>query len=70
MDLFQNENINIAVSKEDAAIILKCLKIAKARKKLEANQELRKNHVELFKGKTELVKKIDMLEHYISYLAK
>jgi len=69
MDLF-DDNIEITVSKSDAVIIAKCLKIAKARKKLEARQEFSKNNVELFEGKTKLVKRIDQLEHYLHYLLK
>ena len=69
MDLFQND-ITITVSKDDAVIIAKCLKMAKSRKKLEANQELRKGHISLSDGKNELVKRIDQLEHYLSYLLK
>ena len=70
MDLFHEETINITVSKEDAVIIAKCLKIAKARKKLEANQELRKGFTQLSAGKTEMVNKINQLEHYLHYLLK
>jgi len=70
MDLFHEETVDVRVSKDDARIIAKCLKMAKSRKKLEANQELRKGHISLSDGKNELVKRIDQLEHYLHYLLK
>ena len=70
MDLFHEETVDIRVSIDDARIIAKCLKIAKARKKLEANQELRKGFTQLSAGKTEMVNKINQLEHYLHYLLK
>ncbi len=70
MDLFESNNINITVSKDDAVILLKSLKVTKARKKLEATHHMRKNEFELSNKKFEFVNKIDQLSHYLEYLIK
>ena len=70
MDLFESNNINITVSKSDAVVLLKSLKVTKARKKLEANHHFKKNEFELSNKKFEFVNKIDQLSHYLEYLIK
>jgi len=70
MDLFQNETINITVSKEDAVIILKSLKTTSSRKLQEAKQSQNKGHLEWYNTKIEYVKKLEQLSHYLHYLTK
>lgn len=62
--------INLSLPKEDAILVVRCLKIAKARKKVESNHHLRKNEIETYKGKFTLIKKITNLSDYVEHLIK
>ena len=70
MDIFTSNTITLSLSKEDAIMIIKCLKVAKARKTIEARHELKKGGTEWANKKFAFVTKINELTQYIEYLTK
>lgn len=64
------EMITICLPKDEAVTLIKCLKIAKARKRLEANHHLKKGEVHNSNLKFSIVQKINQLSEYVEYLTK
>lgn len=64
------EYINLSLPKEDVALILKCLNIAKSKKRLEAGQCLKRNQIESHGNKYLLIKQISELSYHVEYLIK
>lgn len=62
--------ITLNIDKSDAIILIKCLKVTKARKKNEARAHLKKGFIDDFEKKTKFIKAIDNLDHYLHYLTK
>lgn len=62
--------MEINLSKEDATVILKCLTVAKSRKKIEANAHMKRQEIEWSNKKFEFVNKIEELRLYFEYLTK
>lgn len=64
------EYINLELPKEDAAVVLQCLNVAKSKKKAEAGQCLIRNQLESHGNKYLLIQKISELSDYMEYLIK
>lgn len=64
------EYINLSLPKEDASLLLKCMNIAKSKKKLEAGQCLKRDQLEGHNNKFLLIKKISEISEHIEYLIK
>lgn len=64
------EYIEISLPKEDANLLLKCINIAKSKKKLEAGQCLKRNQLESHGNKYLLIQKLSELSEYMEYLIK
>ena len=62
--------ITLTLGIEDITVLKKALKVAKARKKLEARMHLKKGLEDNWKLKTDFVNRIDQLETYLYYLTK
>lgn len=62
--------ITFTMYEADATVIIKCMKIAKARKKLEARHHLKKNELDNANLKSRVVNQIEQLEEYFKYLTK
>jgi len=62
--------ITLTLGIEDITVLKKALKVAKARKKLEARHHLKKGFEDNWKVKSDFVNQIDQLEHYLHYLTK
>jgi len=64
------EKINLTLPKDDVILIIKSLKIAQAKKRLEAKQHFRKNQKEYAEKKITFIHKSTQLTSYIEYLTK
>lgn len=64
------EYIEISLPKEDANLLLKCINIAKSKKKLEAGQCLKRNQLESHGNKYLVIQQISELANYFEHLIK
>ncbi len=64
------KSIDFTLSEDDAILIIKSMKIARARKKREVNSHLKKKETEIAKSKQSFIHKSSQLTDYIEYLIK
>jgi len=62
--------VNIELKEEDAVLIVKSLKIARARKKREVNYHVKNNETERASSKQSFIHKSAQLTDYIEHLIK
>jgi len=64
------KTIKVTLFEDDVLVLMRCVKIAKARKKIESNQHLKKMDIDQSNKKLLLVQKLDQLSEYLEYLTK
>lgn len=63
-------DISLSLSREDAVVLIKCLKVAKARKNLEARHDMKKGGVDFANKKFAFITKIEQVQGYLEHLNK
>jgi len=64
------KTINLELQESDAILIIKSMKIARARKKREVNAHVKKNETERSESKQAFIHKSEQLSEYLEYLIK
>ena len=64
------KTIKVTLFEDDVLVLMRCVKIAKARKKIESNHHLKKMDIDQSNKKLLLVQKLDQLSEYLEYLTK
>ena len=64
------KTIDFTLSKDDAILIIKSMKIARARKKREVNSHIKNKETDRAESKQSFIHKSEQLTDYIEYLIK
>lgn len=64
------KTINLTLQEDDAILIIKSMKIARARKKRELNSHIKNKETERSESKQSFIHKSEQLSEYLEYLIK